>query len=89
VEAEAKKVYLQTRAGEKLWVRHTLQELQNRLELHNFARVHKGYLVNLDHVAQVEPSFSGTYVICMADGPGTEIPMSRRYAAHLKKVTGW
>jgi DNA-binding LytR/AlgR family response regulator len=89
VEAEAKRVYMHTRAGEKLQVRHTLKELEIRLELHNFVRVHKGYLVNLDHVAQVEPSFSGTYVICMADGLGTEIPMSRRYATHLKKITDW
>jgi DNA-binding LytR/AlgR family response regulator len=89
MEAAAKKVYMQTKAGERLLIRHTLKELEIRLELYNFARIHKGYLVNLDHVAQVEPSFSGTYIITMADGPGTEIPMSRRYAAHLKKVTGW
>lgn len=87
--AEAKKVYIQTAAGERLLVRHTLKELEERLGGHNFARVHKGYLVNLDHVAEVEPWFSGTYVVRMADGAGTEIPMSRRYAAHLKKLTGW
>ena len=89
VEAEAKKVYVQTRAGEKLPVRYTLKELEPRLSRHNFARVHKGYLVNLDHVAEVVPWFSGTYLIRMADEAQTEIPMSRRYAAHLKKVTGW
>jgi DNA-binding LytR/AlgR family response regulator len=88
VVAEAKRVYAQTVAGDKLLVRQTLKELEGRLEPHSFVRVHKGYLVNLDHVAEVEASFSGTYVICMDDGPGTEIPMSRRYAAHLKKVTG-
>jgi two-component system response regulator LytT len=86
--AEAKKVYVQTSAGEKLMVRHTLKELEERLEPHNFVRVHKGYLVNLDYVAEVEAWFSGGYIVRMADGPGTEIPMSRRYAARLKKLTG-
>ena len=89
VEAEAKKVYMQTTAGEKLLVRHTLKELEPRLRPHNFARVHKAYLVNLDYVAEVVPWFSGTYLVRMADEAQTEIPMSRRYAAHLKKVTGW
>jgi DNA-binding LytR/AlgR family response regulator len=88
VVAEARKVYIQTTWGEKFLVRYTLKELEPRLEPHCFTRVHKGYLVNLDHVAEVEPWFSGAYVIRMADGEGTEIPMSRRYAAHLKKVTG-
>jgi DNA-binding LytR/AlgR family response regulator len=89
IVAEAKKVYVQTVAGDKLLVRHTLKELDARLGPHNFARVHKGYLVNLDHVAEVAPWFSGTYVIRMADETRTEIPMSRRYAAQLKKLTGW
>lgn len=89
VMAEAKKVYLQTRAGDKLLVRHTLKELESRLEPHNFRRVHKSYLVNLDYAAEVMPWFSGTYIIRMADEAGTQIPMSRRYAAHLKKSTGW
>jgi DNA-binding LytR/AlgR family response regulator len=84
--AEAKRVYVQTAAGEKLLVRQTLKDLEQRLEPHSFMRVHKGYLANLDHIGEVEASFSGTYVICMDDG--TEIPMSRRYAAQLKKLTG-
>ena len=89
IVAEAKKVYAQTVAGDRLLVRHTLKELDARLSPHNFTRVHKGYLVNLDHVAEVAPWFSGTYVIRMADETRTEIPMSRRYAAQLKKLTGW
>jgi DNA-binding LytR/AlgR family response regulator len=89
IEAEAKKVYMQTATGEKLAVRQTLKALEPRLEAHNFARVHKGYLVNLDHVSEVEPWFSGTYVIRMADAARTEIPMSRRYGQELKERTDW
>ena len=89
VVAEAKKVYGQTAAGDKLLVRHTLKELEPRLTPHNFARVHKGYLVNLNHVVEVAPWFSGTYLIRMDDAARTQIPMSRRYAARLKKLTGW
>lgn len=87
--AEEKRVYVQTARDDKLLVRYTLKELESRLAPHSFARVHKGYLVNLDHVAEVVPWFSGTYTIRMADEVRTEIPMSRRYAASLKKLTGW
>ena len=89
IVAEAKKVYMHTVAGDKLLVRHTLKELEARLSPHNFVRVHKGYLVNLDHVAEVVPWFSGTYLIRMDDEERTQIPMSRRYAAQVKELTGW
>lgn len=89
IEAEAKKVYMQTVAGEKLLVRYTLKELEPRLSQHSFARVHKAYLVNLNHVAEVAPWFSGGYLIRIADPARTEIPVSRRYAVHLKHLTGW
>ena len=89
LEALEKKVYMQTVAGERLLVRHTLKDLDTRLSPHGFARVHKAYLVNLDHVAEVESWFSGTYVVRLSDGAQTEIPMSRRYAAELKRRTGW
>lgn len=89
VVAETKDVFVQSNRGEKLRVRNTLKELEPRLVPHNFARVHKGYLVNLDHVAEVSTWFSGTYVIRMADAGRSQIPMSRRYAAQLKKLTDW
>jgi len=89
IVAKDKRVYMRTAAGEELLVRHTLKDLESRLGPYDFARVHKSYLVNLDHVAEVVPWFSGTYVIRMDDEAHTQIPMSRRYAAHLKKMTGW
>jgi DNA-binding LytR/AlgR family response regulator len=89
IVAQSKKVYAHTVAGEKLRVRRTLKALESRLAERGFARVHRGYLVNLDHVAEVVPWFSRTYLVRMRDEARTEIPMSRRYAARLKKVTGW
>ena len=89
VVAENKDVFVQTSSGEKLRARYTLKELEPRLAPHRFARAHRAYLVNLDCVAEVAPWFSGNYVIRMNDANHTEIPMSRRYAAQLKRLTGW
>lgn len=88
IEAAAKKVHIQTLEGEKLLTRHTLKKLATRLQSHNFVRVHKGYLVNLNHVAEVVPWFSGTYQVRMTNPERTQIPMSRQYAQQLKKETG-
>lgn len=88
LEADSKKVYLSTTAGEKLLVRHTLKELESRLEPHNFIRIHKAYLVNLNQIAEVIPWFSGTYQVRLADANRTEIPLSRQYAQTLKQKTG-
>lgn len=89
IMAEDKKVYMHTSAGEKLLVAHTLKELEPRLSPHSFARVHKAYIVNLDHVAEVVPWFSGTYAIHIDDDEHSQIPMSRGYAVKVKKMTGW
>jgi DNA-binding LytR/AlgR family response regulator len=40
-------------------------------------------------IAEVVPWFSGSYLIRIANEARTEIPMSRRYATQLKKLTGW
>lgn len=88
LEARNRKVYMGT-MGEELVTNHTLKELENQLPPTMFVRVHRSYIVNLEHIAEVVPWFSGTYVIRMADNKQTEIPMSRRYAASLKKLTGW
>jgi two-component system, LytTR family, response regulator LytT len=89
IEAGEKDVHMQTSAGEKLRLRQTLKELEPRLSPHNFVRVHKAFLVNLDYLAEVAPWSAGVYTIRMKDKARTEIPMSRRYAAAIKQLTGW
>jgi two-component system, LytTR family, response regulator LytT len=89
VTAEDKHVYIQTLDGERLLVRSTLKELEPRLIEHNFTRVHKAYLVNLLHVDELIPWFSGNYLISMKDSGRTRIPLSRRYLVKFKQLTGW
>ncbi|MFT5193580.1 MAG: DNA-binding LytR/AlgR family response regulator [Cellvibrionaceae bacterium] len=88
IEAEQKRVFMAISAGEKLQIRQTLKELEERLPLDQFMRVHKGYMINLNYIAEVVPWFSGSYLIKLKDG-SIEIPMSRRYAAKLKELTDW
>ncbi len=85
IVAEEKRVYVQSGESERLTLRYTLKELEERLAPHNIIRVHKAYLVNLDQVAEIVPWFSGTYQLRMGDAQQTEIPMSRQYAKTLKE----
>ena len=86
IEAEEKKVYVQPVTGERLTLNYTLKELEERLTGHPILRVHKAYLVNLDHVLEVAPMFSGTFIVRMNNTHRTEIPMSRQYAKAVKAL---
>jgi two-component system response regulator LytT len=89
IVAEDRKVFIQSSPNGRLLTRQTLKDLEVRLTPHQFARVHKGYIVNLSHVSEVAPLFSGMFSIKMDDEAGTRIPLSRGYVAQFKKRTGW
>lgn len=86
-EADGKRVIAQTHRGEALQVRYTIADLEERLRVSGFFRSHKSYLINLEHVREVEPWFSGTYIIRMSNQ--ATVPLSRQYARVLKEQLGW
>jgi DNA-binding LytR/AlgR family response regulator len=86
VEAEDKRVYVKTAGGERLEVRFTLRELEERLLPHHIVRTHKAFLVNLQHVAEVVPWFSGAYLLRLDDPERSELPLSRQYARVLREL---
>jgi DNA-binding LytR/AlgR family response regulator len=69
-------------------VRSSLTELTGRLEPNGFLRVHRSFLVNLDHVLELQPYFSGTYVLIMADQHRSEVPVSRSGIKTLRSRLG-
>jgi two-component system, LytTR family, response regulator len=69
-------------------VRSSLTELSGRLEPNGFLRVHRSFLVNLDHVLELQPYFSGTYVLIMADQHRSEVPVSRSGIKTLRSRLG-
>ncbi|HHO54901.1 MAG TPA: response regulator transcription factor [Trueperaceae bacterium] len=86
--AEDKKVYAHS-FNEKFVVRYTLKELENILSADKFIRVHKAYLVNISHISELVPWFSGNYLVRMKDENHSELKLSRRYAVKLKEITLW
>jgi LytTr DNA-binding domain len=65
-------------------MRSTMAAIEARLDSGRFVRVHRSYIVNLDHVAQIEPTDSGDATLRMKDQAA--VPCSRRYRDALKRV---
>ena len=67
-------------------LRSTIAGIESRLDPRRFARIHRSYLVALDHVASIEPLDSGDARVHLRDG--TVLPCSRRYRQDLRTRTG-
>ena len=65
----------------------SLAHLEKRLDGHGFFRVHRGFLVNLSLVEEVEPVAGGTLLLTL-NGVEEKIPVSRRRVSSLKKALG-
>ena len=78
--------YLQTDV-DRYFSTVSLAQLEKRLDGHGFFRVHRGYLVNLSMVQEVEAVAGGTLLLTLAD-VDEKIPVSRRRVSALKKALG-
>ena len=86
VEAERKKVYANLADGRRIRFKPTLKELEEVLG-GQFLRIHKGYLVNLRFIGQVQRWYSGGYSLKLNDKPRSELQVSRRFASLFKEAT--
>lgn len=66
----------------------SLAQLENKLAPHNFFRVHRGYIVNLDYVEDVEVVSSGILQLGINGVEGKKISVSRRRVVQLKRALG-
>lgn len=78
--------YLQTDT-DRYFSTVSLAQLEKRLGGHGFFRVHRGYLVNLSLVEEVESVSGGTLLLTL-NSTEEKIPVSRRRVSALKKALG-
>ena len=64
-------------------LRGRLGVLEERWSGHGFARVHRGFVINLRRVVEVRPQLNGTAVAQMADG--ASLPIARRHVGDLRR----
>jgi two-component system LytT family response regulator len=72
--------------GETLLIRDTIKNLESRLDGDSFVRIHRSAIVNVDHVREIRPWYTGEYVVVMSDRH--ELTLSRGYRANLPRLRG-
>jgi len=64
--------------------RESLAALEKKLDARRFVRVHRGHLVNVDRIREIQPWDHGDYRIVLQDG--TCVSLGRRYRARLQHL---
>lgn len=64
-------------------MRSTMNKMIQRLNPNQFIRVHRSYIVNIDHIKEIVSPENQVYKIIMLSN--ITIPLSRKYRAHLIK----
>lgn len=86
IMADNKNVVIVTSAGEYKY--HTqMHVLEEKLRDQGFVRVHKSYLISLNHISRIKKWFAGSYLLEMDNGE--EIKISRNYQQELFNQIGY
>jgi two-component system LytT family response regulator/two-component system response regulator LytT len=64
----------------------TLEELTDQLDADRFWRVHRSFVVNIQHIREVVPWFKSSYQLRMDDRKQTEVPVSRSQTRRLREM---
>ena len=64
--------------------RESLAALEKRLDRNRFVRVHRGHLVNVDRIKEIQPWDHGDYRIVLHDG--SCVNLSRRYRDRIENL---
>jgi two-component system response regulator LytT len=64
----------------------TLEELMDQLDPEQFWRVHRSFVVNIQHIREVVPWFKSSYQLRMDDRKQTEVPVSRSQTKRLREL---
>jgi len=85
VEAQGNYVRLHL-ADESHLLRETMSSLEAKLDPAHFMRIHRSAIVNIDHIKNIEPWFTGEYVVRM--NGGKELTLTRSYRDNLRRLMG-
>jgi two-component system LytT family response regulator len=83
VEADGDLVNIHTARGRHV-MRTTLAELESRLAMPPFARVHRSAIVNIDCIQEIQPLFKGDYIIVLKSG--AQIRTGRTHRADVQRL---
>jgi two-component system, LytTR family, response regulator len=65
-------------------LRLPIGQIENRVSVHGFSRIHRSVIVNLAKISEAYPCNSGEYMVCLKNGK--ELPCSRKYNSALRAL---
>ncbi|MFJ5769168.1 LytR/AlgR family response regulator transcription factor [Psychrobacillus sp. NPDC093180] len=68
-------------------VSDSLVVIEKKLQHPQFMRVHRSFIVNLDHIVEIHPWFNSTYNLVLKDK--SKVPVSRTYIKEFKMHVGF
>jgi DNA-binding LytR/AlgR family response regulator len=87
--AEAREDIVYVRTYNKLYpTRFSLNDLERRLPMPPFLRIHRAIIANMRNVVEISPYFNGAYLIKVNDATGTELTVSRGRVKDLRTLLG-
>ena len=86
VQAQQGFVYIWTLNKHKIISRQTLTNIYDQLKSPEFLQIHRSFIVNLNGVTELQPSFNHTYELTLIDS--SKLPVSRSYVKKTKKALG-
>ena len=69
-------------------VDQTLGQLEEKLDPTRFVRIHRGVVLNLDHLLELHAGFGGRMIVRLKDTRKTELTVSRTHVRTLKEKLG-
>lgn len=87
-EADRNIVWLVTERGRIQAATRGLDNVERALAPYGIRRVHRGYLVNLRRVAEIERGLKGELLLIMDSREHELVPVSRRHAPDLRRLLG-
>ena len=85
IEAAGNYVRLHVHGAAHLY-RDTLANFAARLDPQRFVKIHRSTIVNIDRIAQLEPSFRREHIVTLRDG--TRLTLSAPYRRELQALVG-
>jgi two-component system LytT family response regulator len=65
-------------------IRESMAALEHRLDPAHFFRIHRGAMVHLDRIRELQPYFKGEHVVVLQDGSRLKLSKSRRGALEAR-----
>jgi DNA-binding LytR/AlgR family response regulator len=90
-QAEGELVHIvtasETKPGQRYLSDHCLKALEEKLEQPRFRRVHRGTIINTDHIRKISPLSSKRWLLKMSNG--FEAVVSKRLAGSIREQGRW